>query len=248
MMGGLGLGDAPSELVQQTCFSREADLRYLLSLPEGYQPQARNRWPLVLYLHGGAVGGDTLEWVATEGLPHMVEEGRRFPFVLVSPQCPIGPAAILSELIGRSIEDRTAEHGWNRCLDRLELLLGEVSGGYAIDPARVYLVGLSMGGFGAWALAAAHPAAFAAVVQIYGGGDPSKAVAYRDVAVWSFAGEKDQVEPWQRTAEMVEAINAAGGQARVMIYRGLGHGAAVHAALSSDELYDWLLAQRKRDG
>src|SRR5689334_2673902 len=118
----------------------KAALDYLLFLPPGYE-QSHKKWPLMLFLHGAGESGHDLSKVKTHGPPKIVETKRDFPFILVSPQSP-----------GR---------GWNP--DVLNALLDDVLRKYQVDEDRVYLTGLSMGGFGTWDLAAAHPERFAAI-------------------------------------------------------------------------------------
>src|SRR6266404_2818515 len=144
-----------------------AKLDYLLFLPEGYG-KTRQRWPLMLFLHGAGESGTNLANVKTHGPPKIVDSKPDFPFILVSPQSP-----------GR---------GWNP--DTLNALLGRIIRKYRVDKDRVYLTGLSMGGYGTWALAAAHPEKFAAIVPICGGGNPVDAKKLARVPVWVFHGAK----------------------------------------------------------
>ena len=125
-------------------------LNYLLFLPEGYESSGEKKWPLMLFLHGAGESGNDLEKVKLHGPPKIVGHKKDFPFIVVSPQSP-----------GR---------GWNP--DTLNALLDDVVAHNRVDPDRVYLTGLSMGGFGTWALAAAHPDRFAAIAPICGGGNP----------------------------------------------------------------------------
>ena len=118
-----------------------AKIDYLLFLPPGYE-KSKQRWPLILFLHGSGESGTNLAKVKTEGLPKIVESMPDFPFILVSPQ--------------------SAGRGWNS--DTLNALLDDVIHKCRVDKHRIYLTGLSMGGSGTWMLAAAHPERFAAIV------------------------------------------------------------------------------------
>src|SRR5487761_1734967 len=144
-----------SHLQQEKTFTKEITVtvtrRYLLYLPTDYDAGQDRRWPLVLFLHGSGERGDDVQLVTQQGLPKLVEEGENFPFLLVSPQCP--------------------ERGWWTTEENsaaLAALLDEIEQNYAVDPDRVYVTGLSMGGYGTWALATAYPQRFAAIVPICG--------------------------------------------------------------------------------
>ncbi|HKJ67669.1 MAG TPA: alpha/beta hydrolase-fold protein [bacterium] len=148
------------------------DIRYLLYLPEDYYQNANQRWPLVLFLHGAGERGTDLNLVTKHGPPKLAAAGERFPFIILSPQCP---------------EDRRWKSGpLKRLLDRVKL-------NFRVDETRIYLTGLSMGGYGTWHLAARYPEYFAAIAPICGAGDPEHAETLRDVPVWAFHGAQDEV-------------------------------------------------------
>src|SRR5699024_6921671 len=137
------------QTTQQTDFQSISE--YLLYLPQDYKETGYKRWPLVLFLHGAGERGNDLEAVKKNGLPKLVEEGRDFPFIIVSPQCPAGL-------------------WWST--DDLNLLLNDLIQRYEVDIDRIYATGLSMGGFGTWEMAIRFPDRFAAIAPICGGGDP----------------------------------------------------------------------------
>jgi predicted peptidase len=198
-----------------------AKMDYLLFLPKGYE-QSDKRWPLMLFLHGAGESGTNLAKVKTHGPPKIVESKPDFPFILVSPQSPRG--------------------GWNN--DTLNALLEDVIRNYRVDKSRVYLTGLSMGGFGTWSLAAAHPEEFAAIVPICGGGNPADAKKLASLPIWVFHGAKDPTVPVQRSREMVEAIKAAGGNIKYTEYPEARHDSWTET-YDNPALYDWLLAQKR---
>ncbi len=199
-----------------------AKLDYLLCLPSGYET-TRQKWPLVLFLHGAGESGSDLAKVKTHGPPKLVEGGREFPFILVSPQCP--------------------SRGWNP--DALNALLDSVIRNYRVDKERVYLTGLSMGGYGTWTLAAAHPERFAAIAPICGGGNPKDAGKLARLPVWVFHGAKDPTVPLQRSEEMVQAIKAAGGNVKFTVYPEAGHDSWTKT-YNDPDFYTWLLAQKRK--
>ena len=198
-----------------------AKLNYLLSLPTDYG-RSRKSWPLVLFLHGAGESGSDLEKVKVHGPPKLVDAKGPFPFILVSPQSP-----------GR---------GWNS--DVLNALLDTLIKQYRVDKDRVYLTGLSMGGYGTWALAAAHPEKFAAIAPICGGGNTSDAKKLAQLPIWVFHGAKDTTVPIKRSEEMVEAIKAAGGNPKFTVYPEAGHDSWT-ATYDDPEFYRWLLAQKR---
>ena len=198
-----------------------AKLNYLLFLPADYG-KSRKSWPLVLFLHGSGESGNDLAKVKVHGPPKLVEANGPFPFILVSPQSP-----------GR---------GWNP--DVLNALLGSIIKQYRVDKDRVYLTGLSMGGYGTWSLAAAHPEKFAAIAPICGGGNPADAAKLVKIPTWVFHGAKDNTVPLKRSEEMVEALKAAGGDPKFTIYPDAGHDCWT-ATYDNPELYQWLLAQKR---
>ncbi|MDF3058163.1 MAG: Alpha/beta hydrolase family protein [Rariglobus sp.] len=198
-------------------------INYLEALPEGYGADAKKRWPLVIFLHGSGERGTDLQKVAKHGPPKRVEEGKAFPFILLSPQCPAG-------------------QWWD--IAALDVWLDEVVRKYRVDPERIYLTGLSMGGYGSWGWAQRSPKRFAAIVPVCGGGDPKQGAKLKDLPVWAFHGAKDPTVPLARTEEMIAAIKEAGGEPRVTIYPEAAHDSWT-AAYADDEVFTWLLAQKR---
>ena len=125
-------------------------------------------------------------------------------------------------------------------------LLDDIVSRYDVDADRIYLTGLSMGGYGTWTLAAAHPDRFAAIAPICGGGKRFMALKLKDVPVWAFHGAKDRVVPLKESEEMVEAIKARGGDAKLTVYPDSGHDSWT-ATYDNQDLYDWFLKHRISD-
>jgi predicted peptidase len=201
--------------------------KYLLHLPDGYRG-SKARWPLMLFLHGAGECGSNLAAVAVHGPPKLVASGKhKFPFVIVSPQCPCG-------------------EWWNNRLqiEALGKLLDDVEARYRIDRKRIYVTGLSMGGFGTWSLAAKFPRRFAAIVPICGGGNPAEAAKIAHLPTWVFHGAKDGAVPLQKSQEMVQALRKAGGKPRLTVYPDAGHD-SWSAAYDNPALYQWLLRQKR---
>ena len=200
---------------------------YLLFLPESYG-QEEKHWPLMLFLHGAGERGNDLQLVKKHGPPKIAEKQKDFPFIVVSPQCP-------------------KDQWWNDNIDVLINLLDDIVAKYDVDRDRIYLTGLSMGGYGSWALGSKYPDRFAAVAPICGGGMRIMASGFKDVPVWAFHGAKDKVVPLEESEEMVAAINARGGDAKLTVYPDAGHD-SWSETYDNQEFYDWLLNHRRSDG
>ena len=201
-----------------------AKLDYLIYVPKDYEPS--QKWPLVMFLHGAGERGDDLNAIKRHGLP-MLAEQRDFPFIIVSPQC-------------------SRRNFWASPsqLQVLNGLLDDVMATYSVDDDRVYLTGLSMGGMGAWAWAAANPERFAAVVPICGRGNPETGVKLKDMPIWAFHGDADYTVPVKGSQEMVEAVNNAGGNAKLTIYPGVGHESWIQT-YENPEVYEWMLSHTR---
>ena len=202
------------------CTSAPANYEYL---PEGYAEQ-QEPWPLLLFLHGAGERGDSLALVNVHGPPKLIEEGQGFPFIVVSPQCP---------------EDQW----WS--VKTLDKLLNDIVAQYRVDEDRIYVTGLSLGGYGTWDLAARFPNRFAAIAPICGGGEPSRACRFKHLPVWAFHGAQDEVVPLERSQEMVDALQQCGSDARLTTYSDAGHDSWTET-YDNPELYEWLLSHRRK--
>jgi len=204
--------------------TKELSLGYLLYLPKGYG-EREQKWPLMMFLHGAGERGSDLNKVKVHGPPKIVGAGKDLPFIIVSPQCPEGD-------------------WWTEKSEELINLLDEIVDRYDVDAERVYLTGLSMGGYGTWELASRYPERFAAVVPICGGGKRFFGWRLKDVPVWAFHGAKDNVVPLRESEEMVEAVKGGGGDAKLTVYPEANHDSWT-ATYDNPEVYDWLLGHRK---
>ncbi|MGI9190009.1 MAG: alpha/beta hydrolase-fold protein [Longimicrobiaceae bacterium] len=200
--------------------------RYLLYLPPGYSSDDGGRWPLLLFLHGAGERGDDLELVKLHGPPKQIAAGQELPFIVVAPQVAEGRI-------------------WSTSF--LDALLEEVTERYAVDRDRISLTGLSMGGFGVWALAMEYPDRFAALVPISGGGMISGACGLKGVPIRAFHGAHDEIIPVFLTRVLVERLRECGGDARLTVYPDAGHDAWTRT-YDDPALYDWLLRQRRGGG
>ncbi|MCC6895034.1 MAG: prolyl oligopeptidase family serine peptidase [Anaerolineae bacterium] len=210
-------------------FTQRPILNYLLYLPPEYDANdTSKRWPLILFLHGFGERGDNvsdLNILNVTGLPQSLEQGKDIPFIVVSPQCP-------------------RYSWWTLHTGALKSLTETIIADYPVDPSRVYLTGLSMGGYGSWTLGASYPELFAAVAPICGGGVASEVAGLKDVPVWAFHGELDDVVPPHCSRDMVAALQKAGGDVKLTLYPDLQHNSWT-ATYDNPELYDWFLSHQK---
>lgn len=201
------------------------EMEYLLYLPKDYDTQDK-QWPLMVFLHGAGERGSDLNQVKAHGPAKLVEEGREFEFIIVSPQCP-------------------TDQWWPNRVEHVMALIDEMVETYRVDEDRIYLTGLSMGGFGTWAAGCLHPEKFAAIAPICGGGHSYLAGNLKTVPVWAFHGAKDNVVPLQQSREMVDAVNRAGGNAKLTVYPEAGHDSWTET-YNDDEFYTWLLSHSRQ--
>lgn len=225
---------SPAQLTWRV--SQTVTLPYLLYLPPDYAPDSGRRWPLLLFLHGAGERGTNLQKVAVHGPLRQVREGESFPFVIVAPLCP-------------------ARQTWNA--EHLLRLLDHAEQTYAVDPARVYVTGLSMGGYGTWDLVVRYPERFAAAVPICGGGslisvllarnyETNRMAELRRVGLWVFHGARDTAVPLEESERMVRALEAAGcKRVQFTVYPEAGHDSWTET-YRNPELYRWLLQHRRQ--
>lgn len=202
----------------------DVQMSYLLYLPKDYEQQ--ESWPLLLFLHGSGERGDDLELVKKHGPPKLIAAGKDFPFVVVSPQCP---------------KDRR----WEPI--ELVALLNDLSDKYKIDHDRIYVTGLSMGGFGTWQLASYAPDRLAAIAPICGGGEKYWAKQFAHLPVWAFHGAKDTGVPLERSQVMIDELKKNGGNPKLTVYPEAGHDSWTET-YGNPELYTWLLEQKRSTG
>jgi hypothetical protein len=225
---------------QQTAKVTASGIGYLEYLPQGYHSNS-NKYPVVISLHGIKEKGTSstdprlvlrdLERVDNVGLPRYVKTGTRYPFILISPQL------------------KSNHRLWSPSF--VMEVLNHVKKNLRIDDRRIYLTGLSLGGFGVWRTAGEYPDVFAAIAPICAGGNAlNKAddIAAKNLPVWGFHGSGDKVVSYTVTTRMVNAINTAPRKpnplAKATIYPGMGHAIWDKAYQQSDVL-DWLLRHRK---
>ena len=193
---------------------------YLVILPDNFK--LSDKLPLLLFLHGSGERGEDLQLVKKHGPFKAIQEGQ-VQTIIVAPQCP-------------------KDEWWNA--EVLSGLLDEVQKNYPVDESRVYVTGLSMGGYGAWGLAAHDPDRFAAVAPICGGGDPVDAKKLVDTPVWAFHGDKDTSVALTKGQAMIDSLKEAGGNPKFTVYEGVGHDSWT-TTYKDSAFYAWLFAQQR---
>jgi predicted peptidase len=203
------------------------EAKYVLFVPHDYKGD--RAYPLILFLHGAGETGFDGHKQARTGLGRAIRKREKdFPFFVLFPQS----------------QKRTWKAD-SPDADRALAILDETQKKYKIDPDRVYLTGLSMGGFGTWSLAFHHHDRWAAIVPICGGGDPRGAERIKDIPCWCFHGDKDRAVRVDLSRRMIEALKKAGAKPKYTEYEGVGHN-CWDRAYATEELYDWLLKQRRK--
>ena len=200
--------------------------RYLLFLPKRYFESGAEPLPLLLFLHGSSGRGKDFDVVKRYGPPSRLKNETDFPMAMLAPQLPGG--------------------GWDP--GSVLALLDEVLASYRIDPDRIYLTGVSLGGQGSWSVAARAPERFAAFAPVCGYGDLRNAPQFAKLPVWAFHGALDDIIPLAPHQALIEAVNAAGGSAKLTIYETGDHGniiVPVYGREGGGRLYTWLLTHRR---
>ena len=202
---------------------KQASLQYLVSVPDDYETSRGKRYPLLVFLHGSGERGTNLELLKVHGPMKLAAAGKKFPFIVVAPQCPERRSWDADELVG---------------------LLNDLEKKFRVDRSREYLTGISMGGYGTWALVAAQPKRFAAIAPVCGGGDPKLASTFAKVPTWVVHGDKDPAVAFSQSVAMVDAMKAAGGSPIFTQVVGGTHDVWTEFYLK-DEFYEWLLKFRR---
>ncbi len=216
---------APGQHAQsfETEIRKTVRSRFLLYLPDGYDAEASKKWPLIVFLHGSGERGDDLEQVKAHGLPQRLDGRGALPFIVVSPQAP-------------------ADTRWDS--DTIHALLDELIDRLAVDAQRISLTGVSLGGYGTWAIAGDRPQRFAAIAPVCGAGETDNACRLKDVPIWAFHGAQDSVVPLQDDQAMVDAVRACGGDVKFTVYPGVDHDAWT-PTYANPALYEWFLQHRR---
>lgn len=229
-------GSAQSEFASHKHESARGSLPYRLFSPRGAATAAEDaQYPLVLFLHGAGERGENNRSQLRHGARSFATDAAQaeHPAYVLAPQCPRG----------------MWWHDGDNLAMCLEIIDSLSASGAKIDPDRIYLTGLSMGGYGTWLLLPQAPDRFAAAVPICGGGKPKQAPAFAHVPIWAFHGDADRTVPVDKSRKMVEATLAATQKKelpppRYTEYPGVAHNSWTRT-YADREVHDWLFAQRR---
>ena len=182
--------------------------------------------PLILQLHGAGErgeGGEDLKRVEIHGFPKIM--GGEYPCLFVFPQCP-------------------RDSFWAARVESILAFIDQLKQNFDIDESRIYLTGLSMGGYGTWYTAMAKPSLFAAIVPVCGGGMAWNAGVLK-MPIWTFHGLADETVSANQTIEMIEKLKKTNENLRYNLYEGVGHNSWDLAF--SEELLEWFFANKKTE-
>jgi predicted peptidase len=193
--------------------------------------KAGEKYPLVLCLHGAGGGTTAAAVLATDDMR------KKFPCFVLAPKAGEGAGWASTAAFGRKAR---ASQSLPIVVEAIRSLLKTE----AIDPARIYVTGQSMGGVGSWGAAARYPDLFAAAAPVCGAWDVEEAPKMVAVPIWAFHGELDTTVPTRFSRELTAAVTKAGGKAKYTEYAGVGHG-SWGRAYAEPGFWDWLFAQRK---
>ncbi len=200
-------------------YQHDGGLEYWLY--QNQQTAAGHKPPLLIFLHGK--GETSMASLLKWGPPKHAEQGKEFPGIVVAPLSPNG-------------------EWWRN--DRLIVFVDSIAKKYDVDLHRIYITGLSMGGFATWNVATHYPGRFAAMVPICGGGNPALAAAIKDMPCWVFHGSLDRVVRQEASDDMVNALKQLGSAVRYTVYPQEAHACWIRT-YANEELYTWIYAQRR---
>lgn len=218
-------------------------LKYRLLSPKNYKSGDETKYPLVLFLHGAGERGDDNRVQLIHGMGDFASDEimEKYPAFVLAPQCPKDEKWVNVDwgADSHTMPDKPSE-AMRLTLELIEQLRKQLP----IDDQRLYITGLSMGGYGTWDALQRKPDLWAAAAPICGGGDPAGAKAMKDIPIWVFHGDQDTAVKVHRSREMVEALKAAGGKPKYTEYPGVGHNSWT-ATYQNPEFYAWLFSQKK---
>lgn len=221
--------------------------RYRFLFPAGFDKGADKKYPLVLFLHGAGERGDDNAAPLKHGAAEFARADRQaeYPCFVLVPQVPKDQKWVdtdWSRSDGKGSFPDSHSPAYAAALGAVKTWID--SG--RVDPDRVYVTGLSMGGYGSWYAAAASKDVFAAAAPICGGGDPTWAKRYEGMPIWTFHGTDDKAVPVGRSREMIEALKKVDHQPEAIYteYEGGGHDVWTET-YRRDDLFRWLFAQKR---
>lgn len=208
---------------QQQTQSMTLQTPYLLHVPNTEKPA--EGYPLILFLHGSGERGFDLNMVKKNGLPSFLDNRPDFPFIVVSPQCPPG-------------------RNWDSWT--LLVLLNKVQRELPVDWRRIYVTGLSMGGYATWDLLKTNPYKFAAAAPVCGGGDLETVCNLRHTPIWAFHGADDEVVPVEESQSMITKLQDFDSDVKLTVYPDTGHDSWTQT-YNNPQLYEWFMQHKLAD-
>ncbi len=196
----------------------------VINYPEGFCNN--KKYPLIISLHGAGNRGYGVENLKIDDYFVHTAKFKEFPFVSVMPYC--------------------SENTWFDLFEQLKTMVKEILKMPFVDKKRVYLIGISMGGYAAWQLGMSMPEVFAAMIPICGGGMYWNAGRLVNVPVWAFHGVEDDTVFPEESRKMVDAVNNCGGNARLTVYPEVGHDSWTDT-FTNFEVFEWLLKQENKN-
>jgi predicted peptidase len=198
---------------------------YLLYLPKDYSKK-KDSCPLIIYLHGGSQRGKDLNKLKVYGLPYLIDKGSDYDFIIACPQCP---------------ENKL----WSG-INWFDSLYSDLILRYRVDEKRIYVTGISMGGFGVWHAAMDYPDKFAAIMPLCGGcNDSTEICRINKIPIWTFHGTADSSININETERLVERLKRCNGNIKFTRLENEGH--AIQYIYEKPEIYDWLKKQKNKN-
>jgi len=207
---------------QLKAITNQTDYPFWINLPS--QEVLDKKAPIILFLHGKSLSGTNLNRVKRYGVLRAIETGKDIPAIVIAPQLASGP--------------------WNP--DKLLKLIEYVQNNYTTDLTRVYVCGMSLGGYGTFDFAGKYPDKITAAVAICGGGNTKDAPNLATIPLWVIHGNRDYIVPISESKKMVKAIQTCNPNANLTftIVKGGNHG-SVENYFREDNIYNWMLSQFK---
>lgn len=222
----------------------DEEFKYLILPPA--KIEADKKYPAILFLHGAGERGTDLKQLQMHFPTHMAqpEQREKFPCFLIVPQCRVERMwmdAHWGKQESTPLKDKPSDQ-----LAMATSVLEKSMKTLPIDAQRVYLTGISMGGFGSWELAMRRPELFAAVAPVCGGGDERLVAKLKGLPVWAAHGDQDSAVPVDRTRRLVEAAKVAGIEFKYTEYKGVGHNSWTPFYADKAGVLPWMFEQRRK--
>ena len=231
-----------ANIVAETFQNSEGEtLNYRIYLPANI-PDGK-RVPVILFFHGAGERGNDNRAQLKHGVSNLVAyAAANSPAIVIAPQCPAGMQWVNTNW---SAPSHIMPSMPSTPMKLALLLLKEKMAKLPIDPNRVYVTGVSMGGYGTWDIIQREPGLFAAAIPICGGGDGKRAQSLKNIPVWAFHGDNDKAVPVSRSRDMVKALKDCGGKVQYREYPGAGHDVWTRT-YADPTVLAWLFAQQRK--